>query len=90
MDRRHDARPRRTLRPVGTGWRWPLGGGPISAWCRPRDSITKLATTVDRVIEALCEWRGWLEDLVGWFDGYPLDLDVVDDDGALWAASCGG
>jgi hypothetical protein len=50
------------------GWRWALdegdfGGGPIHAWCCPRDSITSAEETLARVGAALIEWRGWLEEL---------------------------
>ncbi|WP_328396947.1 hypothetical protein [Nocardia sp. NBC_00416] len=60
-----------------TGWRWALdegdfGGGPVSSWCCPADSITGAAETVARVTAALLEWRGWLEDLATRFDRYPL------------------
>ncbi|MGW2618453.1 Fic family protein [Streptomyces sp. NPDC001500] len=33
---------------------------------------------------ALCEWRGWLESLAGWFDAYPLNLAAVEDHRILW------
>ena len=33
---------------------------------------------------ALCEWRGWLESLAGWFDAHPLDLADVADQRVLW------
>ncbi|WP_328450433.1 hypothetical protein [Amycolatopsis sp. NBC_00438] len=60
------------------GWRWAhdegdIGGGPVAAWCCPRDSITTPAATLERVAAALCEWRGWLEELAGRFDRYPPD-----------------
>ncbi len=58
------------------GWRWamsePGGGGPVGAWCCPRDSITTREETLARVAAALVEWRQWLEELAGRFDGFPL------------------
>ncbi|GAA0344714.1 hypothetical protein [Streptomyces blastmyceticus] len=38
-------------------------GGPVAAWCCPSDSVTTGEETTDRVVEALGEWRGWLEEL---------------------------
>ncbi|WUD77170.1 Fic family protein [Streptomyces sp. NBC_00510] len=59
------------------GWRWAhdegdFDGGPVGNWCCPRDSITTPEETLARVVAALCEWRGWLESLAGWFEAYPL------------------
>jgi hypothetical protein len=61
-----------------SGWRWAhgegdLGGGPVAAWCCPRHSITTPDDTLNRVGEALCQWRSWLEELAELFDRYPLD-----------------
>ncbi|MEA5365503.1 hypothetical protein VA596_38675 [Amycolatopsis sp., V23-08] len=60
------------------GWRWAhdegdLGGGPVAAWCCPRHSITTPDETLNRIGEALGQWRSWLEDLAERFDRYPLD-----------------
>ncbi|MEU6058645.1 Fic family protein [Streptomyces sp. NPDC047097] len=71
------------------GWRWALDegdfdGGPVGAWCCPRDSITTPEETLDQVVAALCEWREWLEGLAGWFAAYPLDPAAVEDQRILW------
>ncbi|MFD8076851.1 cell filamentation protein Fic [Streptomyces sp. NPDC059718] len=71
------------------GWRWAhdegdFDGGPVGNWCCPRDSITTPEETLARVVAALCEWRGWLESLAGWFEAYPLDLAAVEDQRILW------
>jgi len=58
------------------GWRWAhldLGGGPVGAWCCPRDSVGSTADTLAAVTGALCEWRAWLEELAEYFDRHPLD-----------------
>jgi hypothetical protein len=62
------------------GWRWAhdegdIGGGPVGAWCCPRDSITTPEETLARVAAALVEWRGWLEDLAERFERFPLGDD---------------
>jgi hypothetical protein len=71
------------------GWRWAhdegdFDGGPVGSWCCPRDSITTPQETLARVVAALCEWRGWLESLAGWFEAYPLELAAVEDQRILW------
>ncbi|MFE1109221.1 Fic family protein [Streptomyces rochei] len=71
------------------GWRWAhdegdFDGGPVGNWCCPRDSITTPQETLARVVAALCEWRGWLESLAGWFDAYPLNLSEVEGQRILW------
>ncbi|MFE0630628.1 Fic family protein [Streptomyces sp. NPDC058864] len=71
------------------GWRWAhdegdFDGGPVGSWCCPRDSITTPEETRGRVVAALCEWRGWLESLAGWFEAYPLDLAAVEDQRIAW------
>jgi hypothetical protein len=38
------------------------------------------------VSAALCEWRGRLENLAGWFETYPLDLAAVEDRRILGSA----
>jgi hypothetical protein len=54
------------------GWRWaasePGGGGPVQSWCcaphslfLPDDADTM--ASVDRVVEALTEWRTFLEEI---------------------------
>lgn len=71
------------------GWRWShdegdFDGGPVGHWCCPRDSITTPRETLDRVVSALCEWRGWLENLAGWFEAYPLEPADIEDQRILW------
>ncbi|WP_042380372.1 Fic family protein [Streptacidiphilus melanogenes] len=71
------------------GWRWShdegdFDGGPIGNWCCPRDSVTNPQETLPRVLAALLEWRGWLEDLAGSFDAYPLDLASAVENRILW------
>jgi hypothetical protein len=72
---------------VGLRWAHDEGdfdGGPVGNWCCPRDSITTPEETLARVVAALCEWRGWLESLAGWFEAYPLELTDVGDQRILW------
>lgn len=74
------------------GWRWAhdegdVGGGPVGSWCCPRDSMAVPHETLARVTAALCEWRGWLEDLARWFERYPLDLAAVQDQRIWWESS---
>ena len=53
------------------GWNWaasePGGGGPVRAWCCARDSILRTdeptEATIDRVAQAVREWREFLERL---------------------------
>ncbi|GAA1510206.1 hypothetical protein GCM10009827_025500 [Dactylosporangium maewongense] len=61
--------------PWASGWRWSsgegdYGGGPVHAWCCPRDSMTTPDATLAVVAAALLEWRAWLEDLAARFDGF--------------------
>lgn len=68
------------------GWRWAMdegdfGGGPVGSWCCSNHSIGEPEETLERVTNALLEWRGWLGDLAERFDRYPLaglsDADQV-------------
>ena len=43
--------------------------------------------TLDRVVAGLCEWRGWLEQLAGWFESFPLDLSALADQRILWEST---
>ena len=67
------------------GWRWSTGegdfdGGPIGAWCCPRDSISTPEATLAVVAAALVEWRSWLEDLSERFGRFlPIPPDAADD-----------
>ncbi|MTD14172.1 hypothetical protein GIS00_09465 [Nakamurella sp. YIM 132087] len=78
--------------PWVTGWRWALGesdldGGPVTAWCCPRHSITSAEATLATVAAAVCEWRTWLEDLARRFAQYlPTPVDLTHDELVdLWA-----
>lgn len=71
------------------GWRWAhdegdFDGGPVGNWCCPQHSITTPEETLDRVVAALREWRGWLESLAGWFEAYPLEPTGIEDQRILW------
>ncbi|MEU6392370.1 Fic family protein [Streptomyces sp. NPDC046939] len=71
------------------GWRWAhdecdFDGGPVGNWCCPQHSITVPEETLTRVVEALCEWRAWLEALAGWFEAYSLGLADIEDQRILW------
>ncbi|MCU7731173.1 Fic family protein [Actinoplanes sp. KI2] len=67
------------------GWRWAMaegdiGGGPIGAWCCPRDSISTPDATLDAVAASLVEWRSWLEDMSERFARFlPLPPGAADD-----------
>lgn len=57
------------------GWRYSLRGegGAVFSWCCPRDSVTTLEETLDRVAASLCEWRAWLEELAELYELHPLE-----------------
>jgi len=67
------------------GWRWAMaegdiGGGPIGAWCCPRDSMSTPDATLGVVAASLVEWRSWLEDLNERFARFlPLPPGAGDD-----------
>jgi hypothetical protein len=72
-----------------SGWRWAMdegdfGGGPVSSWCCSWDSISEPEETLERVTNALVEWRRWLEDLAERFARYPLAGLSSPDQVALW------
>jgi hypothetical protein len=71
------------------GWRWAhdegdVGGGPVAAWCCPRDSMTTLEETSAKVAAALAEWRGWIEDLAERFERFPLAQLPPQDRSSAW------
>lgn len=71
------------------GWRWAtdegdFGGGPVSSWCCARHSISTREETLERVSDALVEWRGWLEDLAERFDRFPLAGLPAAEQVAMW------
>ena len=56
------------------GWNWaasePGGGGPVTGWCCPRDSLLRKGeegpepqTTIDRVVAALENWQAFLSQM---------------------------
>lgn len=62
--------------PWAAGWNWaasePGGGGPVRGWCCADDSVLAKGdagaqATVDRVVGALTELRGFLEELAARF-----------------------
>jgi hypothetical protein len=71
------------------GWRWAMdegdfGGGPVSSWCCAMHSIAEPELTLERVVDALVEWRHWLEELAEQFDRYPLAGSPDPDAVAFW------
>lgn len=72
-----------------SGWRWGVGeadfdGGPVHAWCCPADSMGDPGQTLDVAVEALVEWRGWLEELAERFDRFLPLLAADATDPADW------
>lgn len=52
------------------GWRWSQDtGGPISNWCCVQHSWSTPTETASRITSSLLEWRSWLEELRGYFEG---------------------
>jgi hypothetical protein len=54
------------------GWNWSVGegdtdGGIVDVWCCASHSVTTPDATAPLVVEALLEWRDWLEDLADRF-----------------------
>ncbi|MFG2819798.1 hypothetical protein ACGFX4_10265 [Kitasatospora sp. NPDC048365] len=75
--------------PWSLGWRWArdegdIGGGPVGAWCCPRDSITTPDDTLARVAAALCEWRSWVVELAERFERHPLDSGSAGQRSLAW------
>ncbi|GAT67041.1 cell filamentation protein Fic [Planomonospora sphaerica] len=55
------------------GWEWSgRDGGPVRSWCCVGHSITTPEQTLDRVADALVEWRSWLEELAVRFERFPI------------------
>ncbi|WAZ21401.1 hypothetical protein STRCI_002569 [Streptomyces cinnabarinus] len=72
-----------------SGWRWShdegdLGGGPVGRWCCALHSVTTPDETLERVADALREWRDWLEFLGRFFDRYPLSQLPAEDRLDAW------
>ena len=71
------------------GWRWArdegeIGGGPVSYWCCSTHSIGTLDETLIRVAGALVEWREWLEQLAGRYEGFALPAEPSAAQLAAW------
>ncbi|MEU5403176.1 hypothetical protein ABZ348_28235 [Streptomyces sp. NPDC005963] len=54
------------------GWNWTVGegdrdGGVVGSWCCALHSVSTPADTAGLVLEALQEWRDWLEELAALF-----------------------
>jgi hypothetical protein len=67
-----------------SGWRWSVGegdvdGGPVASWCCADHSVTTKDHTLQRIAEALAEWRSYLEDLAERFARFlPLPAERHD------------
>jgi hypothetical protein len=67
--------------PWASGWQWSVGegeldGGPVGSWCCAHHSVTTRGETLQRIAEALIEWRSYLEDLADQFGRFlPLPVD---------------
>ncbi|MER5890010.1 hypothetical protein ABT160_39810 [Streptomyces sp. NPDC001941] len=77
------------------GWNWSVGegdvdGGVVEVWCCASDSVTTPDATAPLVVEALREWRGWLEDLSERFAALaPSESPAVSSaDGWPWERAC--
>ncbi|WP_405490609.1 hypothetical protein [Streptomyces sp. NBC_00096] len=60
--------------PWAYGWNWSMGegdwdGGVVWSWCCGSHSLRESQEVPGKVVAALLEWRGWLEDLAERF-GY--------------------
>ncbi|GAA5215981.1 hypothetical protein GCM10023323_67190 [Streptomyces thinghirensis] len=77
------------------GWNWSVGegdvdGGVVEVWCCSSDSVTTPDATAPLVVEALREWRGWLEDLTDRFADLapPGNAPVTSTDRWYWERAC--
>lgn len=77
------------------GWNWSVGegdvdGGIVEVWCCSSDSVTTPDATAPLVVEALREWRGWLEDLAERFAALtpPGNTRVNSTDHWYWERAC--
>lgn len=77
------------------GWNYSIGegdldGGVVSTWCCVSHTVTTPKETAPLVVEALREWRGWLEDLRERFTDLapPADLPVAAVDPWHWERAC--
>lgn len=77
------------------GWNWSVGegdvdGGVVEVWCCSSDSVTTPNATAPLVVEALREWRGWLEDLAERFAALapPENTAASSADHWYWERAC--
>lgn len=77
------------------GWNWSVGegdvdGGVVEVWCCSSDSVTTPDVTAPLVVEALREWRGWLDDLAERFAALapPDNTPVSSADLWHWERAC--
>ncbi|MFF4539969.1 hypothetical protein [Streptomyces aureus] len=77
------------------GWNWSPGegdidGGVVGAWCCAAHSVTTADATAPLVVEALLEWRDWLEDLAERFTALapPVGPDASSADPWHWERAC--
>jgi hypothetical protein len=81
--------------PWACGWNWSVGegdvdGGVVEVWCCSSDSVTTPDATAPLVVEALREWRCWLEDLAERFADLapPGNAPVTSTDRWYWERAC--
>ncbi|BDH05304.1 hypothetical protein [Streptomyces seoulensis] len=77
------------------GWNWSVGegdvdGGVVEAWCCASRSVTTPDETAPLVVQALQEWRDWLEDLTERFAALapPDDAPASSMDARHWERAC--
>ncbi|MFD5569458.1 hypothetical protein [Streptomyces cadmiisoli] len=77
------------------GWNWSVGegdvdGGVVGVWCCSSHSVTSPDATASLVVEALREWRGWLEDLAERFTALtpPGNTPMTSTDPWYWERAC--
>jgi hypothetical protein len=77
------------------GWNWSIGegdtdGGIVGVWCCTAHSVSTADATAPLVVEALLEWREWLEDLAERFAALapPPDPSGSSVDPWHWERAC--
>lgn len=77
------------------GWNWSVGegdfdGGVVEAWCCSSHSMTTPEVTAPLIVEALREWRRWLEDLAERFAALapPENTTIPSVDPWYWERAC--
>ncbi|MFD9720558.1 hypothetical protein [Streptomyces sp. NPDC059076] len=74
------------------GWNWTVGegdrdGGVVGSWCCALHSVSTPADTAALVLEALQEWRDWLEELADHFAALAPPARPAPDP-RRWARAC--